>query len=195
MNTCLHTALNDLVLQEKDAVVSTLAAHWALVRSWNQRTNLTAITNDNEAAWVHYRDSLAALPHLPGGSLVDFGSGAGFPGIPLAVAEPHRQVTLVEPRRKRASFLRTAVVRLGLPNVRVLEARAENEPDKDYAVAVTRATFSGDCGLTECLRWLSPGGTLIAFRSQSAPVLEGASSVDYLLDTVPRRLDIVTVST
>lgn len=140
--------------------------HWRLVLLWNQRTNLTAITDDSEAAWLHYGDSLQALPLLEGQTLVDFGSGAGFPGIPLAIARPDLRVALVEPRRKRASFLEASVARLGLSNVRVLEGRAEDAPDRLYATGVTRATFSELGDLSRCLAWLEKGGRLIAYRAE-----------------------------
>ncbi|OGR07107.1 MAG: 16S rRNA (guanine(527)-N(7))-methyltransferase RsmG [Deltaproteobacteria bacterium RIFOXYB12_FULL_58_9] len=156
----LLTAINWL----DENKIDLLARHWLMVHSWNSRINLTAITSDEHAAWYHYRDSLEAIQLLPNGSVVDIGSGAGFPGIPLAIAEPEREVVLVEPRRKRASFLNTVKARLGLANVSVLQTRSESQPDALFAAAVTRATFSCEADLVACLDWVEADGVLIAFR-------------------------------
>ncbi|MEZ0312719.1 MAG: 16S rRNA (guanine(527)-N(7))-methyltransferase RsmG [Myxococcota bacterium] len=149
--------------------------HWRLVLAWNERVNLTAIKNDREAAWVHYADSLAGLPHLKPGSVVDLGSGAGYPGIPLAIVAPERRYLLVEPRQKRTTFLDVAATRLGLGNVRTRIGRSEDTPPEQFANVVTRATFSDEGDLKSCLRWLTPGGRLIAYRADE--VSSSASSV------------------
>lgn len=139
--------------------------HWRLVLAWNERVNLTAIKNDLEAAWLHYADSLAGLRHLRPGPVVDLGSGAGYPGIPLAIAAPDRPFLLVEPRQKRTSFLDVSATRLGLKNLRTRVGRSEDLPPEQFANVVTRATFSDEADLKNCLRWLSPGGRLIAWRA------------------------------
>ena len=156
-------ALTDLDLSS--TCIDKLAEHWRLVCEWNARTNLTAIRETTEAAWLHYRDSLEALSVLPAGSVADIGSGGGFPGIPIAAADPTRRVTLVEPRRKRASFLSVAVARLGLVNTEVLTMRAEDQPPERSNAVVTRATFSDPIQIQNCLSWVAPGGALISFRS------------------------------
>lgn len=170
----LHTALATTRLDAITGLTERLEAHWTLLCRWSARLNLTAVDDPETAAWVHYRDSLEALPLLPAGPIVDIGSGAGFPGLVLAAAEPDRQVTLVEPRRKRASFLRTAAAATSLTNVAVLEARADAAPEQPFAAALTRATFSSYAELEPCLRWLTPGGSLIAYRSE--PLSEPAAS-------------------
>ncbi len=185
----LVAALVDLKVSLTDAQLAQLEAHWRLVLAWNARTNLTAITDDAQGALMHYRDSLEAIPVLPSGAVVDLGSGAGYPGVPLAIAEPERQVTLVEPRAKRASFLKVVAARLGLPNVRVLQGSSQDEPDRLYAAAVSRATFSSTADLTDCLRWVVSGGLLVAFRSEptGAP---GSNVHRYELAGQPRVLEI-----
>jgi 16S rRNA (guanine527-N7)-methyltransferase len=165
IHDALKTALADLSMGSDARVIGLLGRHWELVSSWNARVNLTSIEDASEVAWLHYRDSLEALQVLVPGAITDLGSGAGYPGIPLAIAEPSRRVTLVEPRRKRASFLETVAARLGLDNVRVLEARSDDSPDELSANVVTRATFSDAHELRACQKWAAPGGRLIAFRS------------------------------
>ncbi len=142
------------------------AAHWQLVKQWNKRINLTAINDDTEAAWLHYRDCAEILKLLKSGAVVDMGSGAGFPGIVLAIAWQH-PITLVEPRRKRVSFLRTAKAKLGLKHVHIIEGRSTDAPDKQYENIVTRATFSSNQDLRDCMKWSTSDGQLIAMRSES----------------------------
>jgi 16S rRNA (guanine527-N7)-methyltransferase len=166
IHSALATACGDLVLPP--GVLAACAVHWECVQRWNARTNLTAVTSAEDAAWLHYRDSLAALPLLTGGPIVDFGSGAGYPGIPLALARPDWLFTLVEPRRKRLSFLEMVVARLQLRNVRLRLGRIEDAPDEAYAHGVTRATFSQDGAFTAAARWLRAEGSLLAYRSDQA---------------------------
>ncbi|MEZ4272919.1 MAG: 16S rRNA (guanine(527)-N(7))-methyltransferase RsmG [Myxococcota bacterium] len=166
-----------------------LLQHWQLVCHWNARTNLTSIRQDQDAAWLHYRDSLELVRFLDAGPILDVGSGAGFPGIPIAMALPDCEVTLLEPRRKRASFLRTAKARLHLDNVRVLQGASTDTPDKLYAAVVSRATFSADADVQHCLTWLKPEGRLIAMRSEAAASI-GAERHPYTLGQKQRFLDI-----
>ncbi|MES1170864.1 MAG: 16S rRNA (guanine(527)-N(7))-methyltransferase RsmG [Actinomycetota bacterium] len=173
--------------------VQQLEGHWALVKQWNARTNLTAVVDDAEAAVRHYADSFVALPLRPLGSLIDIGSGAGYPGFPLAIAAPERQVTLLEPRQKRVSFLEVAAARLGLKNVRVRLGASTDTPDQAYAAAVTRATFSDPADLDACLRWVSPGSPLVAYRT-AASGLPGTRVHPYVLGGQSRVLEILTRS-
>ena len=172
-----------------------IAGHWELVLAWNAKINLTAITDPKEAAWLHYRDSLEVLPFLEQGPIADIGSGAGFPGLPLAIVSG-RPTTLVEPRRKRVSFLRTAIATLGLSNTTVLEARSTDAPPTGYANVVTRATFGDEGSLRSCADWVAPGGQLIALRSAGAGPRQGrrlpTRAVDYELLGRPRVLEIWT---
>ncbi len=169
-HAAFRAGLADIVPSEGAQI--TLAAHWSLVQQWNARTNLTAINDTPTAIVRHYRDSLMVLPHLTDGPIVDFGSGAGFPGMVLAIARPDWQVTLVEPRRKRVSFLEVARARLKLENVRVHHGRLEDVADQSYVHAVSRATFA-DAGFmamaevqTHVGRWLREDGTMLLYRGQ-----------------------------
>ena len=185
----LKEALSDLPIADDPRATGLMAAHWELVVAWNERVNLTSIDDELEAAWVHYRDSLEALELLVPGDIVDLGSGAGYPGIPLAIAEPSRRVTLVEPRRKRASFLETAASRLGLSNVTVLETRSETSPRELAANVVTRATFSAVNDLLVCRKWVASGGQLLAYRSEPSGD-PGAKLHRYALNGESRVIEI-----
>jgi 16S rRNA (guanine(527)-N(7))-methyltransferase RsmG len=105
--------------------VAALEAHYRLLLRWNRTLNLTRVDDLEEAAERHYCESLFLAAHLPAGELriADVGSGAGFPGFPVAIARPDCQVTLIESHQRKAVFLREAT--RGLANVRVLGVRAE----------------------------------------------------------------------
>jgi 16S rRNA (guanine527-N7)-methyltransferase len=113
-----------------------LEAHFELMLRWNAKLNLTRIT-DREQAWErHYKESIFLAHKLPAGPLriADVGSGAGFPGIPIAVVRPECSVTLIESHQRKAVFLREAT--RDLPNVRVLAMRAEDVGEKfDWIVS------------------------------------------------------------
>src|SRR5690606_37119726 len=107
-----------------DAALSApLLDYLALLLRWNRTYNLTAIRDPDEMVTRHLLDSLAMQPFVRPGALADLGTGPGLPGIPLAIARPDVQVTLVESNGKKARFLREAVRQLKLGNARVVESR------------------------------------------------------------------------
>lgn len=120
-----------------------LLALMAELVEWNGRFNLTAITEPAEIVDKHLLDSLAVLPRLRGMRIADIGSGAGFPGLPLAIANPGRRYTLVESTGKKAGFLRHVVAALALENVEVFHGRAEAlKPRPAFDGAISRALGS-----------------------------------------------------
>ncbi|MBI2312910.1 MAG: 16S rRNA (guanine(527)-N(7))-methyltransferase RsmG [Betaproteobacteria bacterium] len=136
----LERGLADLGLDLGPAIRAKLLAYLALLWKWNRVYNLTAIREPGRAVSHHLLDCLALLPQLGGATLADVGSGAGLPGIPLAIARPEWRVTLVESNRKKAAFLRQAAIELGLENVEIVEARAEDfRPPQGFEVVVARA--------------------------------------------------------
>lgn len=98
------------------------------LRRWGQRVNLTAILDPGEMVSAHILDSLSIRPMLEGTRIIDVGTGAGFPGLPLAIVEPEREFTLLDSNNKKISFIRHVTGVLGLGNVTAVKARAE-----DYA--------------------------------------------------------------
>lgn len=148
-------------LEARDALLRFLA----LLQKWNRVYNLTAIRERARLVSHHLLDSLAALPHLPGPRLVDVGSGAGLPGLPVAIVRRDWEVTLVESNHKKGAFLRQAVIELELSNVQVAVARAEDlRPSRLVNGAVSRA-FSDLAGFVQAARRLVlPGGILAAMK-------------------------------
>ena len=144
-----------------------LLDYLALLDRWNRTYNLTAIRDPREMLGKHLLDSLSMWPHVADGRLADLGTGPGLPGIPLALAKPGLEVTLVESNGKKTRFLREVVRQLQLPNVRVLESRAEavDEPGAyDQITARAMDTLAGILDVGGHL--LAPAGRLLAMKGQ-----------------------------
>lgn len=123
-----------------ERAVARLVAYAALLDKWNRVYNLTAIREEAKLVTHHLLDSLAVLPHLPVGRLLDVGSGGGLPGIPVAIAQPERRVTLLDSSHKKGTFLRQAVMELELGNVDVAVERIEDHrPPQAYEAVISRA--------------------------------------------------------
>ncbi len=142
-------------------LVAQLSTYLDLLVKWNARTNLTAIREPEEMVSRHFGESLFTARHLPEcKTLLDFGSGAGFPGIPIQLALPDLRVTLAESQNKKAAFLREAVRTLGLAT-RVWADRAENLPaGTQFDVVTMRAVDNPALALRGAWPLLSPGGVI-----------------------------------
>lgn len=126
----------------ESGAVERAAIYLDLVLTWADKINLTAITEPAEAAERLFWEAAPALPYLLDGPLLDIGTGAGFPGIPLKIMKPDLPVTLLEPRHKRAVFLREAIDVCGLSEVKVVEERLEQHARRgshDYRTLCWRA--------------------------------------------------------
>ena len=132
---------------------------------WNRRVNLTAITDPAEIVIKHFVDSLTPLPYLGSAtSLLDVGSGAGFPGIPLKIAAPDLRLSLVDANRKKISFLKQVVRTLELREVTVRHGRIEDlpPPEEPYTTIISRAFRRLEPLLEMVSPLIAPGCTLIA---------------------------------
>src|SRR5438270_8943640 len=138
-STSLGSALRELVrpaVPVSDTEIARLEQHFALLLKWNARMNLTRITDPAEAATRHYGESLFLAARLTPGSVLDIGSGAGFPGIPAAIARQDCQFHLIDSNQRKCVFLREAA--RDLTNVRISEHRVQDEQEQ-YDWAVSRA--------------------------------------------------------
>jgi 16S rRNA (guanine527-N7)-methyltransferase len=139
----LDAGLEALGLPLAGAQRAGLLAYVALLAKWNRAYNLTAVREPREMVSRHLLDSLAVAPHLSGTRLVDVGSGAGLPGIPLALACPERTVVLLDGNGKKTRFMTQAAAELGLGNVSVVHSRVEAyAPEPRFDLVISRAFAS-----------------------------------------------------
>lgn len=159
-------------LPSDDRLTDRLMSYLELLEDWNQRMDLTAVLEEDEMLDRHFIDSLSVLRTglLDGcGSLIDVGTGAGFPGMALALALPDTRVTLVDAQRKRLGFLEAVIERTGAKNVQLIHGRAEDcgrkkELREQFDVSVARAVAPLDVLCEYLLPFARVGGRMICWK-------------------------------
>jgi 16S rRNA (guanine527-N7)-methyltransferase len=152
---------------ELDAAArSRLVAHLELIAKWNRVHNLTAVRETEQMVVLHLLDSLSVLPHLEGAAtIVDVGSGAGLPGLPIAIARPHARVTLLDSSHKKCAFLQQAKTELAAANVEIVCDRVENwKPEEKFDAVISRAFSDLADFVAQAQHLVAPGGRLIAMK-------------------------------
>ena len=149
-------------LELTEPQLDSLARFLELLMRWNQVYNLTGIRDLDELVDRHVVESLALRPLLRGELIADVGTGAGLPGLPLAIANPKRSFTLIESRAKRVRFLRHVVGELGLDNTTVAHGRAEHlRPERPFDTVLARAVAPPAELLEICRNLTAPGSLLL----------------------------------
>ena len=150
---------------------------------WNAKVNLTAITAPEEVLEKHFLDSLAVLPEVAGAaSLMDLGAGAGFPGLPLKLAQPRLAVTLVDAVGKKVGYLKAVVASpgLGLTGTKAVHSRAEGQPEAEGLPRADRVIARAFMDLPDWLKlapaYLAPGGRVVAMLGKAASDAELAQA-------------------
>lgn len=146
--------------------------YYDLLISWNEKINLTAITDKEDVYIKHFADSMAVLKtdDLSGQKMIDVGSGAGFPGIPIGIMCPDTDCLLIDSLNKRTLFLEEVIERLNLTNVRVMHGRAEDlarnvDLRENFDIAVSRAVADLSVLSEYCLPFVNINGTFISYKS------------------------------
>jgi 16S rRNA (guanine527-N7)-methyltransferase len=146
--------------------VARLLAYLDLLERWNRTYNLTAVRDPAEMVTRHLLDSLSVLPWVTGPRLLDAGTGAGLPGIPLAIARPALDVTLLDSSGKKVRFLGHARRELGLDNAHPVQARLEEyQPGSEFSTIVSRA-FASLAAFTRAARHLAGSARLLAMKGR-----------------------------
>jgi len=165
----LDQGLAALRLELSAAQRTALLAYVALLVKWNKAFNLTAVRDPAQMVTRHLLDSLAVLPHLHGGRIIDIGSGAGLPGIPLAIAAPERQFTLLDSNGKKTRFMTQACVEVGVGNATVVNSRVEDfRPDGLFDTVTARAFAPLASIVAQTRHLLAPAGCVLAMKGAVA---------------------------
>ena len=147
-----------------------LLAYLQLLHKWNAAYNLTAVRDPAQMVTRHLLDSLAVAPHLPAGNAIDVGTGAGLPGVPLAILFPQRQFALLDSNGKKTRFLFQVKTALSLDNMQVHHQRVESfQPSGSYDVVLSRAYASLRDMVSSCRHLLAPGGRFLAMKGSLDP--------------------------
>lgn len=150
-----------------DQQIDTLLRFIELIAKWNKAYNLTAVRDPVEMINLHLLDSLVILPHVKPPRVADIGTGAGLPGIPLAICMPDCHFTLVDSNSKKTRFVQQAVLELKLKNVEVIHSRVELlKPDVLFSTVMSRAFASMHDILQLTEHLLTDGGLLLAMKGQ-----------------------------
>jgi 16S rRNA (guanine527-N7)-methyltransferase len=161
----LAEGVAELGLKLPGQVEPRLLDYLALLQKWNRIYNLTAVREPSKMVGQHLLDCLAVAPHLDARTIVDVGSGAGLPGIPLALALPRASVTLLESSHKKAAFLQQVKIELKLDNVAVACERVETwQPGAKFEMVISRAFSDLAEFVALAGRHVAPGGRLAAMK-------------------------------
>ncbi|MEE9551928.1 MAG: 16S rRNA (guanine(527)-N(7))-methyltransferase RsmG [Gammaproteobacteria bacterium] len=145
--------------------IDAYCSYMLLLAEWNKAYNLTAIREPAQMVAYHVLDSLAVLPYLHGDACLDVGTGAGLPGLILALAEPDKHWVLLDGNHKKIRFINQAVMELKLNNVEVICCRAEDfKPDKYFSTIISRAIGNLHCLYQCAFHLLLPSGRLFAMK-------------------------------
>jgi 16S rRNA (guanine527-N7)-methyltransferase len=161
----LQAGLQALHLPLSTTVQEQLLQFVQLLIKWNRVYNLTSVRKPDDIIVRHILDSLVVVPHLEARRVLDVGTGAGLPGIPLSLACPDTQFVLLDSNNKKVRFVRQAIAEMGLDNVSVEQTRVEDyRPDQPFDVVVSRAYSSLAEMHAQVERLLAPDGRLLAMK-------------------------------
>jgi 16S rRNA (guanine527-N7)-methyltransferase len=163
----LESGLTALNLPHTAEQIDQLLAFIKLIAKWNKAYNLTAVRNNEDMARLHILDSLAIFPHIEGKRVIDIGTGAGLPGIPLAIFMPEVEFMLLDSNAKKTRFVQQVILELKLKNVSVLHSRVEDyQPELGFDTVTMRAFASLPDIMKLTAHLLDAHGILLAMKGQ-----------------------------
>ncbi len=167
LKNLLADGVAEIGIEVDDQHKRSMLGYLSLLKRWNRVYNLTTVNNDKDFVTRHLLDSLSVVPYLKGKKIIDIGTGAGLPGIPVALACPDLEVTLLDSNAKRCRFLRQVQAQLKLQNIKIVQQRAEKfHPDEKFDSLLSRA-FSRLSSYIACSgHLLEDDGRLLAMKGQ-----------------------------
>ena len=179
--------------------------YMSLLLEWNEKMNLTAITEEREVVLKHFVDCLSLVPYLKvseNTKMIDVGTGAGFPGLPVKIACPQVSMTLLDSLQKRIGFLEEAINSMGLDHVECVHSRAEDGGQnplyrEQFDYCVSRAVANLSVLSEYCLPFVKVGGTLAALKGPDAlaEIQEAEGALEKLGGKVTEVIDVTIPST
>ena len=171
----LRQGIEDFGIEASDKMLADFQKYKEILVEWNQKMNLTGIEDEKEVFIKHFLDSVSAVTkgYIKNGmSLIDVGTGAGFPGLPIAIMNPNVEVTLLDSLNKRINYLNIVVRELGLKNVTTIHSRAEDGARKQelrekFDVATSRAVANMAVLSEFCMPYVRKGGYFVALKGPS----------------------------
>ncbi|MDO8845288.1 16S rRNA (guanine(527)-N(7))-methyltransferase RsmG [Methylicorpusculum sp.] len=163
----LVSGLDQLGLSISEQQIDLLLAFIQLIEKWNKAYNLTSIRNKDEMVTLHLLDSLSVLPYVKGSRIIDCGTGAGLPGLPLAICLPEYHFTLLDSNAKKTRFVQQAILELKLKNVSIHQSRVEDyQPEERFDCVITRAFTHLSEMISLTAHLLADDGVLLAMKGQ-----------------------------
>lgn len=186
----MSKSAEDVGLQLSKGQYEKFIDYMKLLQEWNEKINLTAIIDDEEIIKKHFIDSIKAFKRDEfkiASSLIDVGTGAGFPGLPIAIMRADLNVTLLDSLNKRVSFLNTVINRIGASNVTTIHSRAEDGAKdiklrENFDIATSRAVANMSVLSELCLPYVKVGGSFIALKGPSVDqeIIESTNAIKIL---------------
>ena len=190
MNSRFIEQLEDIGITLNSKKEQEFEAYWSMLQKWNNKINLTRIVDREDVYEKHFLDSLSVVKALPikeGQKIIDIGTGAGLPGMPIKIVFPDTEVLLVDSLEKRVDFLNRAIRELELKNIRVIHGRAEQlakegEYRESYDLAVSRAVANLSTLSEYNMPFLKTGGHFVAYKGSniSDELEKGKNAIDIL---------------
>jgi 16S rRNA (guanine527-N7)-methyltransferase len=165
LSTLLGEGLRELALDLSAAQQRALLGHVALLEKWNKTYNLTAVREPHRMVALHTLDSLAVIPYIDAKEILDVGTGGGFPGIPLAIAMPESNITMLDSLQKKTIFVRQVIAELALKNARIACDRVERYgPSVQFEAVISRAFAELGDFVTGAGHLIGPQGRIFAMK-------------------------------